>query len=763
MSTSSYDNGNTRSGQPFVGSAILGRVPWAAPRVDGPPPGTPVGAKLIDLLPEAWVSKRSPVPSPAHAAPRGVRAAIYTRYSTTGQSQSSTERQIEVCMDYARRIGVVVDRSDVFSDEGFSGSSMKHRTRLNALLDKVAVREVDMVIIEDADRMARDLADLAWMFKYLKKHGSSLHQAKSGPMNATEVAFRGVMSQEQKDFIVWRTEQGRRAMVLRGLHPAGRCFGYRRVLGSPGLLVKDEELNDTIVRIFEMRADGVSFSAICVSLNAAGIKSPRGLVWVPVMLRTVLTNPLYRGVLVWARLKHEKDFDENVVRVTRRPKEEWLVHPVPHLQIVSEELWNAAQSVDATKQTRVQRGGPILRRYLLSGRALCPSCGGKMHILEKRHIACANAIQRRTCHHRARYHLDWAEGLVLSALADQLESPDLHRPFVDALNEEARRVEKETASDRKRLQRQVDLWTKRVDATFDEDHTRGAQPESIVRNRQRFESCLTEARDALAALPRLRGMLEFDTERLGGMAASLRNFAKREVKYVHDEATARVIEAARGCFDTVTLEQVEGGVRFGIAFRVDVLLGTSAVGQAPDTFRRLEFVVPLALCRGLGASVVQRRARGTASFAEGPWRLSDDEWADLRDLVPASLVSHRIGLCSDPRSLVELMLAKMVHGRRLADCPEGFGELKAVTTAFRRTIAGGHWDRIVDRLTERAPHHLRGYDPNRFRCYWNTYKKRRGARRVRGAGEPGRPAGDVPPGGPSFGILRPVLASNLLS
>ncbi len=155
------------------------------------------------------------------------------------------------------------------------------------------------------------------------------------------------------------------------------------------------------------------------------------------------------------------------------------------------------------------------------------------------------------------------------------------------------------------------------------------------------------------------------------MAASLRNFAKREVKYVHDEATARVIEAARGCFDTVTLEQVEGGVRFGIAFRVDVLLGTSAVGQAPDTFRRLEFVVPLAHCRGLGASVAQRRARGTASFADGPWRLSDDEWADIRDLVPASLVSHRIGLCSDPRALVELMLAKMVHGRRLADCPEG--------------------------------------------------------------------------------------------
>ncbi len=57
-------------------------------------------------------------------------------------------------------------------------------------------------------------------------------------------------------------------------------------------------------------------------------------------------------------------------------------------------------------------------------------------------------------------------------------------------------------------------------------------------------------------------------------------------------------------------------------------------------------------------------------------------------------------------------------------------------TAFRRTIQGGHWDRIVDRLTERAPHHLRGYDPNRFRCYWNTYKKRRGPRRVRGTVEP---------------------------
>lgn len=37
--------------------------------------------------------------------------------------------------------------------------------RLNALLDRVAVRELDMVIIEDTDRMARDLADLAWTFK----------------------------------------------------------------------------------------------------------------------------------------------------------------------------------------------------------------------------------------------------------------------------------------------------------------------------------------------------------------------------------------------------------------------------------------------------------------------------------------------------------------------------------------------------------------------------------------------------------------------
>jgi hypothetical protein len=106
-----------------------------------------------------------------------VRCAVYTRKSSEEgleQSFNSLDAQREACEAYIlsqRHEGwhVVPTRYD---DGGFSGGNME-RPGLKKLLDDIAAKRVDTVVVYKVDRLTRSLADFAKIVEQFDKQGIS--------------------------------------------------------------------------------------------------------------------------------------------------------------------------------------------------------------------------------------------------------------------------------------------------------------------------------------------------------------------------------------------------------------------------------------------------------------------------------------------------------------------------------------------------------------------------------------------------------------
>ena len=110
------------------------------------------------------------------ASPR-IRCAIYTRKSSEEgleQSFNSLHAQREACEAYIlsqRHEGWHVVREE-YDDGGFSGGSME-RPALKKLLEDIARRSVDTVVVYKVDRLTRSLTDFAKIVEQFDKQGVS--------------------------------------------------------------------------------------------------------------------------------------------------------------------------------------------------------------------------------------------------------------------------------------------------------------------------------------------------------------------------------------------------------------------------------------------------------------------------------------------------------------------------------------------------------------------------------------------------------------
>jgi DNA invertase Pin-like site-specific DNA recombinase len=99
------------------------------------------------------------------------RVALYAHYSSDQQSASSIDDQLRICREQATRDGWQV--VGVYKDVAISGSSVTLRPGMQALLQDAQGRKFDAVLAEALDRVSRDQADVATLYKHLHFAGVS--------------------------------------------------------------------------------------------------------------------------------------------------------------------------------------------------------------------------------------------------------------------------------------------------------------------------------------------------------------------------------------------------------------------------------------------------------------------------------------------------------------------------------------------------------------------------------------------------------------
>ncbi len=332
------------------------------------------------------------------------RIAIYARYSSDLQSDSSIEDQVRLCSKRANAEGWKV--VNCFSDAGLSGASMM-RPGIQSLLNSAINDEFDILLAEALDRLSRDQEDIAGIYKRTEFAGVKIITLSEGEISSLHIGLKGTMNAMFLKDLADKTRRGLQGRVEKGKSGGGLAYGYRvpKKLNAQGEAIRgelsiDEEQAKVIRRIFhEYALENKSPKTIASDLNRDEVPCPSGKAWGQSTINGnrkrgtgILNNPLYIGQRVWNRQRFIKDPNTGK-RVSRlNPESEWILNTVEGLRIVSQELWDTAKS----RQQKLDKcsgnlGASKRPQYLLSGLLVCGECGGGFSKINAERYGCSNA------------------------------------------------------------------------------------------------------------------------------------------------------------------------------------------------------------------------------------------------------------------------------------------------------------------------------------------------------------------------------------
>jgi site-specific DNA recombinase len=405
-----------------------------------------------------------------------MKCAIYARYSSDLQRETSIEDQIRKCREFAAPKGWVILDDYVRYDQAISGAALAGRDALYALLAAAQrkPRPFDRILIDDTSRLARNVAEALTMVATLKFHGVGVYFVSQGidtlDKSARQlVTINGMMDEQYLVGLGDKVRRGQEGRVLKGLNPGGRCYGYINVpiedpsrpgkYGRPAVSGVKLEINadqaDVVRRIFRMYAEGHGLARVAKALNAEGVPAPqpprtRALrAWCPSSIREMLRNERYRGVQVWNRTEKQRHPETGKKISRERPASERLRVEVPAWRIVSEELWNAAHAqIRAVneKMGRSRSGGlnrtESSRQYLFSGLLVCGECGSRMVIVSGRgtrgyvKYGCPSHRYRGVCDNKLTMRQDRLEEQLLGAIETRILTPEMIQYMIQRFEQE---------------------------------------------------------------------------------------------------------------------------------------------------------------------------------------------------------------------------------------------------------------------------------------------------------------------------------------
>jgi site-specific DNA recombinase len=268
-----------------------------------------------------------------------VRCAIYTRKSSEEgleQSFNSLHAQREACEAYIlsqRHEGWQVVR-EAYDDGGFSGGSME-RPALKKLLEDIARKSIDTVVVYKVDRLTRSLTDFAKIVEQFDKQGVSFVSVTQQFNTTTSMGRltlnvllsfaqfeREVTGERIRDKVA---QSKRKGMWMGGVVPVGYEVKDRQLVINPAEAGKVRD-------IFRMYLKLGCVSKLQEHLNQTGIRSKErisrtgrtsgGSVYSRGALYGMLQNHMYLG-----KVHHQGTY-----------------YPGQQPAIIDQELWDQVQA-----------------------------------------------------------------------------------------------------------------------------------------------------------------------------------------------------------------------------------------------------------------------------------------------------------------------------------------------------------------------------------------------------------------------------------
>jgi site-specific DNA recombinase len=369
--------------------------------------------------------------------------ALYCRVSTEEQREGQTiDSQVAELERFAHEKQWAI--LDIYKDEGWSGSLLA-RPALDQLRDHARQGRFQIVLVNDVDRLARDVSHLGIIKRDLESRGTRVVFRKlpgeQSPTHNLMVNLLGSFAEFEKELIADRTRRGRRHKVevrkqhVGALAPYG--FKYIPKLSSAGELGHLEVLPDeaAIVRQMYNWVDQEEFSIakVVARLNEIGIRPRKGgRQWQKSSVRRILRSEVYAGVWYYNKHMHCEALKPSPHKYRKslrtslrlRTRAEWIPVPLPdELKIVDRSVWVRVQQ-------QIDRNTALSPRntqhfYLLRGMLRCGGCQAA-YVGEPRRGTFAYRCVRR-CHRYPSVKEVFLNDTIWNAVKNWLEKPEIIR------------------------------------------------------------------------------------------------------------------------------------------------------------------------------------------------------------------------------------------------------------------------------------------------------------------------------------------------
>lgn len=319
-----------------------------------------------------------------------LRVAAYCRVSTDKDDQTnSLISQRKYFADYITHHDDWV-LSDVYYDEGISGTQTKKRAGFNAMIEEAMQGEIDLILTKEVCRFARNTVDTLSYTRKLKDNGVGViftidnidTRDSDGELRLTIMAS---IAQEESRKTSERVKWGQKRRMEQGIVFGRDLIGYNVRNGE--LAINEEEVPVVRAIFHKYTNEGKGTHVIARELFEEGLRPKRVKLWSATVILRALRNEKYVGDLC-----QKKTFTPNYLTHAKkynRGNEEMVYLKDHHEPIIDRDLWNRTQEELLRRAPTEEMKSKHSNRYWCSGKLYCGMCG-------QRYVSCTKKLKNGT-------------------------------------------------------------------------------------------------------------------------------------------------------------------------------------------------------------------------------------------------------------------------------------------------------------------------------------------------------------------------------
>ncbi len=341
------------------------------------------------------------------------------RVSTAEQARDShfsLGHQRRVIAEYCQRQGWELRDTVEYVQSGGS-----NQTELQQILSRVQYEQMDVVVVAELDRLARDMVTTLTFIETLQEqHVGFVSVSDQLDLTTPEGELRMMMLSMFAHYFRRQLSQkvrgGQEERFRAGKRHGERPYGYR----AHGDIWRIDPGEASIVRqVYHWYLDeDLGQRAIAKRLNALEVKTQRGLVgaWDARTIGNMLRREAYCGDTIYQKYHFIRDRRGHSHQTKHAPSIRRDTHP----PIIDRQTWDRVQSRIRDKALLGPRSQPVSRVF--SGLCRCGICGMSMSI-NKGHYVCRGYITKGTCDRRTAIAQKELEQRVIEAIDRLAQSP----------------------------------------------------------------------------------------------------------------------------------------------------------------------------------------------------------------------------------------------------------------------------------------------------------------------------------------------------